>query len=208
MNCKDAVRDPISGRVTLWMVDPASGLWLPRFRQDNQIQATWGHIAARQIGFKRPHGRLDYSISAMYFEFENMVNAEDAVDIPTYDVDEGTEYYHELLNSATRDFLRIPLTLEPTLGIESDFDVFTPGIDGNKLTFFGQTAGVLGHNGKSFSNASNSKVFGAALVATPVANDYTQDVIFSRTYFALDDQVVKPLSHQIQLQWDLIFATG
>lgn len=109
-------------------------------------------------------------------------------------------------SSSDRDFLRIPLSQEPTLGIESEFpDLFTPGLDGDELTFSAQTTGLAGVHGKEFSNNVNSKIFGVALVATPVADDRTQDVDLARTYFAVDHQVVKALSHQAFIQWDIVF---
>lgn len=208
MQSKDAITRErgVFGRIRIWDRDEVTGELTARFQQFNQIQATWGYIAAQQIGFKRPGGRLDYSIAAMYFEFENVVDPEDPVTVPAYEVDEGISYYDELQDSSDRDFLRIPLSQEPTLGIESEFpDLFTPGLDGNKLTFSAQTTGLAGVHGKEFSNNVNSKIFGVALVATPVADDRTQDVIFARTYFAVDDQVVKALSHQAFIQWDIVF---
>ncbi len=209
MKSKEAVaRRQLAGRITVWDVDEKTGLRLPlpRFSQPNQIQASWGHIAARQIGFKRPVGALDYSLSAMYFEFENVADPDDVITPPDYGEDEGIEYYDDLVGSATKDFLRIPLTTEPTLGIESDFDIFTAGLSGNKLTFHAQTAGLVGVNGKEFSSDANSKIYGVALVAAPVLNDRTKDEIFARTYFQTDEQVVKALSHQASIDWDVVFG--
>lgn len=208
MNSTDAIRrNQLAGRITVWDVDEKTGLRLPRFTKPNQIQVSWGHIAARQIGFKRPVGALDYSIGAMYFEFENVGDPDDPVTPPDYDELEGVEYYEDLLGSPTRDYLRIPLAVEPTLGIEADHSVFQAGISGNKLTFHAQTAGLVGVHGKEFSSNVNSKIYGLALVATPVQNDETQDEVFARTYFATDDQVVKALSHQAAIDWDIIFGT-
>lgn len=207
MSCKDAIRrNSLAGRITVWDVDERTGLRLPRFVQSNQIQVSWAHIVARQIGFKRPVGARDYSISAMYFEFENVLDPEDVVTPPDYEDTEGVEYYEDLLGSPTRDYLRIPLAVEPTLGIESETGVFQAGINGNKLTFHAQTAGVVGVHGKEFSSNVNSKIFGVALVATPDPNDETQDEVFARTYFATDDQVVKALSHQASIDWDIVFG--
>lgn len=208
MQSKDAITPErgIHGRIRVWDIDELTGEKVLRFEKRNQIQATWGFIAAQQIGFKRPVGRLDYSISGMYFEYENVVNPEDPVDIPTVEVDEGISYYDELQDDSSRDFLRIPLSQEPTLGIESDYpNLFTPGVTGNKLTFSAQTSGLAGVHGREFSSNVNSKIIGVALVATPLADDRTQDVIFARTYFAVDDQVVKALSHQAFIQWDILF---
>lgn len=210
MNSKEAVaRKQLQGRITIWDVDEKTGLRLPlpRFTKPNQIQASWGHIAARQLGFKRPVGALDYSISALYFEFENVADPDDPVTVPAYAEDEGIEYYDDLFGSATKDFLRIPLTTEPTLGIESDFEIFTPGISGNKLTFHAQTAGLTGVHGKEFSAGANSKIYGVALIAAPVLNDRTKDEVFARTYFPTDEQVLKALSHQASIDWDIIFGS-
>jgi len=125
---------------------------------------------------------------------------------PTFGRDEGRDYYQDLSLSASRDFLRVPLLVQPTIGIETGFeDYFTAGVDGNKLTFFTQTQGTAGFHGKTFSDSVNSKVFGVALVATPVFADPTLDVVFARSYFDTDDQVEKLASSQVGITWDISF---
>lgn len=168
----------------------------------NQIQYQWGAIAAYCIG----KGNRNYRINALYIEYENVADPSDAVTVPTFGRDEGQDYYQDLSFSASRDFLRVPLSFEPTIGIESGFaDYFTAGTNGNKLTFFTQTQGTSGFHGKAFTNAANSKVFGAALVATPEFADPTKDLIFARTYFEVSDQTVKEVSSQVGITWEISF---
>lgn len=204
---KEQRRPHPHGRVTLWSID-AAGLWLPRAHQQNQIQAGWAFIAAKQLGYKRKTGPYanDYSLSRMYLEFENVADPADPVDVPDYGVEEGPGYYQDLAESSVRDYLRVPLTNEPTLSIASGFEeFFTEGFDGNQLTFFAQSAGTSGTNGRTFSAAENSKLFGVALVATPFPSDQTQDVIFARTYFDVSDQIVKEASGQLGVTWEIVF---
>jgi hypothetical protein len=135
----------------------------------------------------------------MYIEFENVASPGDAVTIPTFARGAGTEYYDDLQSSGTRDFLRVPLTQDPLVGVAGDGDEYT------KLTFFAQTQGVEGVTGKTYSPGVNSKVFGAALVATPLFADRTQDIVVARSYFPADEQVLKDASSQVGVTWDITF---
>jgi hypothetical protein len=102
--------------------------------------------------------------------------------------------------------LRVPLSLEPALGVSLGYDEHLPVTQrGNQLTFFVQTSGTAGVHGKVFSHAVNSKVFAAALVATPVFSDRTKDVIFARTVLSAENQVTKEASSQIGITWDIAF---
>lgn len=196
----------VRGQVTLWRVED-SGLMVPVHTQHNQIQYSWGFIAAQQIGYRRQAGRPDYSVSAMYVEFENVADPEDPIAADgEFERDLGVAYYNDMLASATRDFLRVPLRLEPSLSISADYaDYFVAGESGNQLTFFAQTAGTQGVHGKTFSHTVNSKTFAAALVATPEFSDRTKDVVFARTVFDINDQVTKEASSQIGITWDVAF---
>lgn len=196
----------VRGRVSLWRMDDTTAEKTLLHSQPNQIQFSWGHIAARQLGFRRQAGRPDYYISAMYLEFENLASPSTAVTVPSFARDLGLTYFNELLSSATQDYIRVPMRLEPTLGISTGFESnFTAGIDGNQLTFFAQTAGVLGVHGKTFSHSVNSKIYAATLVAAPVFSDRTQDVVFARTTFSGANQVTKEASSQIGITWDIAF---
>jgi hypothetical protein len=195
----------VRGAVGLWRVD-AAGLRTPLHRQPNQIQYSWGYIAAQQLGYRPAAGRPSYHISAMYIEFENVGNPATPLSVSSFGRDLGRDYYNALVASATQDFLRVPLRLEPSLSIAAGAeDYFTVGQDGNQLTFFAQTSGLTGVHGKSFSHSVNSKIYAAALVATPNFSDATQDVIFARTTFAAENQVTKEASAQIGITWDIAF---
>jgi len=197
----------IRGHISLWQIDEKTGRKVLVGAQPNQIQYTWGFVAANCFGRRRQPDRLDYSISALYIEYENQENPELPVSTSTvFSRDLGVVYYNSLGMSADRDFLRVPITIEPTIGVSTGYEENLP-VDqqGNKLTFFVQTAGVLGAYGKPFSHTANSKVFAAALVAAPVFGDRTKDVIFARTVFTEGNQVPKETSSQIGITWDIAF---
>lgn len=194
----------VRGHVTLWRVDEKTGLKVPITSQPNQIQYSWGFIAAKQIGFKRQADRPDYSISALYIEFVNQENPATPVSAPAFGRDTSISYYNNL--TGNNDFLRVQLSLEPALGVSPGYDEYLPVTQrGNQLTFFVQTSGTTGVHGKVFSHSVNSKVFSAALVATPVFSDRTKDVIFARTIFSPENQVTKEASSQIGITWDIAF---
>jgi len=193
------------GRATLWTVTKR-GLWVPRGQTDNLVLYSWGHIAARQIGYGRDVNRYDYSLRGMYIEFENVASPGDPVATPAFGRGDGLEYYDDLSGSASKDFLRVGLRGQPELAIEDGFSShFEDGESGNKLNIFAQTVGTVGVHGKTFSDSVNSKVFGAALIARPVLDDRTQDVLFSRAYFTTAEQTVKEASEQIGVSWEISF---
>ena len=198
----------VHGQVTLWKIDEKTGLKLPIFTQSNQIQYSWGFVAANCIGLRRQADRPDYTISGMYVEFENQTNPADTVSVSSsFSRDIGIPYYNSLSSSSTRDFLRVPFAIEPSLGLSAGYAAnLPPSQQANKLTFFVQTAGTSGAFGKPFSNSHNSKVFAAALVATPVFGDRTKDVVFARTVFDTSNQVTKEASSQIGVTWDIAFT--
>lgn len=204
----DLATNIVRGIVTLWRVDESTGIKLPVVKKFNQIQVSWGHIAAKQIGYKRQPDRPDYSISAMYIEYENQTDPEEPVAVAEFDRNLGLEYYAALAQISNRDFLRVPLRLEPSFGVAAG----SPGANtlieneqGNQLTFFAQTSGAQGVHGRVFSHTLNSKVYAAALVATPYFNDQSRDVIFARTNFSIGDQTGKEASSQVGITWDISF---
>jgi hypothetical protein len=173
----------------------------PLFEQHNQIQLGWGSIVSFLLA-----GRRDYRVNSMYIEYENVAAVDDPVTVPTFSREEGTEYYNELAFSTSRDFLRVPLLIDPQIGIAAGFeDNFTEGVDGNKLTFFTQSQGTVGFHGKPFSAAVNSKIFGVALVATPELADQSRDIVFARSYFDTANQEMKLPSSQVGITWDILF---
>lgn len=202
-----AATSGVHGHITLWKIDEKTGLKLPVGAQKNQIQYSWGYVAVKQFGRRAQPDRPDYSISALYIEYENQSDPEEAVSISSsFDRDLGATYYNSLSTATDRDFLRIPLTVEPTIGVSDGYESKLPATQqGNKLTFFVQTTGAVGANGKAFSHTVNSKVYAAALVAAPVFSDRTKDVIFARTVFSAENQVTKEASSQIGISWDIAF---
>ena len=141
--------------------------------------------------------RPGYHIATMYMEFENLAAPGNPIIPPAYDRSSDVSYYSNL--TSPRDFLRIPLTLQPTIA-SSDETKF----EGNQVTFFGISAGNVGVNGLGFIYTLNSTVFGGALCASPVVDTQANDRILSRTYWA-DAAVLKQQNHQIGVQWTLRF---
>ena len=172
------------------------------FRKSNQVQYTWGHIAAMTIG----RGLRNYRVSAMYMEFANVADPVDAVAVPSsFGREEDMDYYADLALSPDHDYLRVPLAQDPMVSIEAGYEAYFPEGTGNKLTFFALSQGTQGVHGKTFSDSVNSKLVGLALVATPVWADRTQDIVFARTYFDVADQALKEASHQIGSTWETAF---
>jgi len=196
----------VRGHVALWRVDEKTGLRLPVGAQPNQIQYSWGYAAVKQLGYRPGPDRPSYHISALYVEFENQADPEDEISTGSFARDLGVDYYDGLSDSAVRDFLRIPLNLEPATSVSTGYVDYLPlNQQANQLTFFAQTAGTTGIHGKTFSHNVNSKVFAAALVAAPNYSDRTKDVVFARTMFNAANQVTKEASSQIGITWDIAF---
>jgi hypothetical protein len=159
-----------------------------------------GFAIAKALGL----GDVSYKINRMYVEFENVATPATPVSVPSFSNTEGRDYYANLV--APKDYLRVPLLGDPTLGIVPGYEAyFTAGVDGNQLTFLAQTEGSVGMNGTTFSNGLNSKVYGIALVSAPSDSDETQDVIINRDYYLVADQQVKPASGQLTISWELGF---
>lgn len=177
------------------------GRWCdPTPWQDNLMPKSYAKAICELLR-RAPDGK-QYGIGAMYLEFEN--NGGAAVSPPSLDRDTGGDlaYFDALGDSPTRDFLRVPLsgvTLSST-----DPDQFPHG---NKLTYFAQTSGIAGVHGKAFSAAQQSRVYGGCLVATPEADDRTQDIIVHRFYFTdAAKQLIKLDNQQIGLEWPVEFS--
>lgn len=176
------------GRVTL----PGTFDWLGDF-EHNDVMYDWATIVAENLR-NEPDGK-NYSIGGMYLEFEN--NGGAAVTPPSFDRSGGKDYYDALLSDPNRDYLRVSLagvTLDST-----DLVLFPRG---NQLQFIAQSTGVVGVHGKTYSDSVSSRIYGGALVATPVQTDDTQDLVFSRFYFAsASNQLIKQAGSQITLTW-------
>lgn len=154
---------------------------------------TWGEIVCRLL-----EGDPAFKINAMYLEYENQADPDVPVTAPSFDRDEGIEYYASLAGDPLRDFLRVPLLANPARGVTAGLEA---AVAFNQLTFAAQSEGSIGVHGKEFSDAVNSKVFGVALVAAPVWGDRTRDLIFGRSYYASTKQIPKRASSQVVASW-------
>jgi len=97
----------------------------------------------------------------------------------------------------------VPLLLPASVSIEDGYEDHLPKDEGNLLTFYTQTQGVVGYHGCPFSNTVNSKVFGAALVVTPDPTDPVRDIVVARTYLNTSSQLLKIAAGQVGLTWQL-----
>lgn len=170
---------------------PITGRWHP-----NLVLYEWGAIHG--LGLTGDPGAR---ITHMYIEFENSGDPDTPAVPPglSRDADQGIDYYNGLSSSLSRDYLRVPLTAAT---LESSDEVNFP--NGNLPTFFAQTSGVEGVWGKPFSDAENSRVFGAALAAARNPADPTQDLVYSRFYLEDEEQQVKLATSQIGLRWEML----
>lgn len=162
----------------------------------NDILYEWAAIVGELLR-KAPDGK-PYGVGGMYIEFENNGGAD--VSPPTVaSRGDGRDYYANLLEHPTRDYLRVPLTASTLTS--TDEELFPQG---NLLTFFAQTQGVAGVHGKQFSSAQQSRVYGLGLVAYPDFGDESQDLLFSRYYYdAAAKQLTKIPSGEIGVEYRL-----
>jgi hypothetical protein len=160
--------------------------------QPNIIPFQGADILAKALS-----GDVDFKLGAMFFEFENTAGTPTPPDPAR---SEGIDYYlDDLPLTANRDYVRIPLVI-PAGFTSSDDDNY----DHNQATFFAITSGNQGVHGESFSQSSNSKVYGVALAATPEPTQYTSDRLFSRSYSGFDP-VPKEDGYQIGAQYLIRF---
>lgn len=182
-----------SGKVTGHYVE--NGVWRPATtKQSNLVMYDWA-VAVSKLLSGSPDGK-NYKIGGMYLEFAN--NGGSTETPPSFTRAGGVDYYNGLGLSATRDYLRVPVTA--LTGSNSDDEVYSGN---NVVTVYAQTAGAAGVHGKTFSEVNDSRIFGCALVAYPVFADATQDLVLARYYFPTDEQLDKLASQEIGITWAL-----
>ncbi len=163
----------------------------------NTVLFSGADIMARVVS-----GDSEFKISAMYFEYENLAVPSDPIVAPAFDRSGGLAYYQGLSNP--KDYLRVPIDIGVSL-MSSDAALY----DNNQATFFALTGGTVGVNGRPFTAAANSTVYGVALAATPVLADPTQDVVFSRAYFpdsgGGENKFLKEVGTAIGVDWAIRF---
>lgn len=161
--------------------------------QPNLVLFQWAKITTKLL----TSGLANYRIGGMYLEFENVASPGDTVTPPAFNRTRDINYYNNLSASATKDYLRVPMTATQVLS-EGE------GLTDNLIIFFARSSGVVGVHGKAFSDAYNSTIYGISLVAFPDVNDVTQDLLFSSHYFDSTEQKQKESNSQIGIEWQLV----
>lgn len=138
-------------------------------------------------------GDEQFKPATIYFEFENLAVSGTPIPAPSFDRSDGIDYYLSLSGSSVKDFLRVPMVLNPeVVASAGDFA-------GNQVNYFAISEGTSGFHGRAFSDTANSEVYGAALVATPTIDSQDDDIVYARSYDFT--QVPKQAGFQIGLQW-------
>ena len=183
-----------NGFIKLFSFDPRTGHVRKLITKHNLILYSGADIMAQCLS-----GNAAYAVAAMYLEFQNNAgssssSSSSSIAPPTFDRTGGVAYYNGLAGSPDRDYLRVPLTVNPSISASSA--LYT----GNQITFFGVSEGTVGFNGKPFGESSNSSVLGAALVSTPDWASQASDQVFSRVYSGID-AVRKETGFEIGVTW-------
>jgi len=153
----------------------------------------------------------NYALRYCYVEYENVASPSTPVVVPSVTAtnpDHARPYYDGLALSASKDYLRVPLTAAPTLAAAPSFAAYfsqRPG-DGNIALLQAQTAGTAGVYGRAFSDTANSRVYGIAIAAAPVPQDPTRDIVVLRAYYAAGQQQLKLASGQIAISVETPFG--
>jgi hypothetical protein len=134
------------------------------------------------------------TINGMYVEFINLALPTDPTPVPGFTRADGVDYFNNLSSSPDTDYIRLSLLLNPTLET-SDITKY----DGNQPVFCAVTAGVVGFHGKPFGSASNSAVYGGALVSIPDPGDQSRDKVYARSYNI--GKLLKQSGHEIAVLW-------
>jgi hypothetical protein len=199
----------------IWQATPAKwGTGVHALFRINDV-GTWSELLATKCNtWMYSYGYLvcqalsgipGFALSGMYIEYQNVVSPSTPVSVPTFQRTDGQAYYEGLAATPDRDFLRVPMMNTPTLSVTpGDEAAFDPG-QGNMITCFAQSSGTTGMTGKPFGNTVNSKVCGVALIAMPVPDDRTQDVIFARSYYDVSDQQIPAIGEQFGVSYFLQF---
>lgn len=180
--------DLFGGPLEICRVSESTGeVTLTQTKPHNETLYGGAEVLARILA-----GQSQYKIGAMYFEFVNTTSS--SLTPPDFDqtYDSGQAYYNGLDGSG-RDFIRVPIVVNPTLATSND-----AGYANNLVKFYGQITTATGNFGTAFSQTANSKVVGAALVATPTTQ-FADDIVYARFYYPTID--AKLDGHQCGLLW-------
>jgi hypothetical protein len=180
----------LAGFTTIFSFNPVTGEVTRMVMQKNAIMDDAAKAIANLL-----MGNAQYKVASMYFEYVNLASSGDMPSPPAFSPSEGVDYYIGLQYSPTNDFLRVPVIVSP---------VPTVNEAGNQVvSFYSITpSDNFGFWGKPFDPASNSAVFGGALVATPEPSYQSSDLIVARNYPA-GAKVLKAPGEQISMIWSL-----
>ena len=168
----------------------------------NTWMDTWAWLAVRLFAQRD----VTASLSHFYVEYANVTTAGDQVPLPSFSTADPRDYYDALAADPIRDYLRVPLLGGAVITSSAAFAASLASPRGNQVTLLGAVGDGVGENGKPFSGAVNSTVCGLAIVAAANPLDRTQDVLFSRAYYPLGAQALKPESSTLMLTYTASFG--
>lgn len=188
------------GEVAAFYQNIRTGRMSQILKQKNLILFQGADIMAALLA-----GDMSHRISHMYFEFENTAGAPA---VPTITRGDGRPYFAGLDGSGNRDWVRVPIVMNPSLSVIPND---SPNYGGNGVLFTATTASAVPAVGKSpaanyFEDAGlngPSKIFSVALAAAPDRNSDAKDKVFSRLNLSTA-MPLQPNSH-IVFFWSIKF---
>lgn len=132
-------------------------------------------------------GDIAYKVAAFYFEFENGTTG--AISNVTFNTSDDRSYYDNL--SGARDYVYVPVIGSPTFATEGT----TP-----TATWAGFADATAGVHGLPFTATAGSRVFGGALVVSPVQGQRSSDIIYARAYWGATPWVITD-GRQVGTRW-------
>ena len=143
-------------------------------------------------------GDLAYAVTTVYLEFDNSNSGPVTTPVINAD-DDAVAYYAALAGNPHRDYLRVPVlsaSTRETVPNSGRFDV---------LEVHTVTQGTAGVHGRGFSHTFPSRIYGAALVASPGGSP-SQDIIVARKYLSDGSmQREKSVDNPIYGLWEWTF---
>lgn len=160
----------------------------------NLVLFDWAPVVAGALSRTRHE---THWLNYMYLEFNN--GGQDVDPTPLVTRDAPYAYYASLNSShPTRDYLRT--------GVYTDaFENGNPSQYSaeNRLKLLGRAGAGTGQHGLPFSYASQSKIYGGAVVCARNPSDPSQDLCFARFYFPPGQQILLRQTGQIICVYEL-----
>lgn len=189
MMTRDLLLPRARGRVRLWW----SGE--DQIRQTtNLVLYDWAPVVAGALSRGRHENHL---LNYMYLEFQN--GGEDVDPTPLVTRDAPYSYYNNLNSSyPQRDFIRVPIVTE---GFQlSDSSRYSAE---NVLILQSRATAQTGIHGLPFNHASQSKVYGGAIICARQPANRSADLVASRFYFPPGQQLLIRQSGHLVCGYDL-----